>query len=65
MQYIPLTKIVKLESGEECVACSFMGTEKCQIHTCGNCTQCRVYAAILNQLHEFEMAIGGIQYKAD
>ncbi len=59
MKYLPLTKIIKTEEGQECVACSFFDTEKCQIH---NCAKCEMFAAILNKLHEFEEIIGEIDY---
>ena len=53
--YTKLTKVVKDESGRECVTCIGYGTPACHIHSGGiGCAQCPLMAAILNQLHTFE-----------
>ena len=52
--YIPLTKIITDENGNQSVACSFVGTEMCrELHNAG-CMKCPVFAAILKQLNTFE-----------
>ena len=52
--YTKLTKITTVE-GRECVSCIYHGTEMCRIHSgIANCSQCEVFAAILNQLYMFE-----------
>lgn len=53
--YQRLTKVVKQHDGQEMIACSFYGTDKCRsIHTKRGCLDCPVFAAILNQLYAFE-----------
>ena len=55
MKYTRLTKTAKDANGNEYVACVFYGTEECHIHTgVSGCATCPVFAAILNQLCEFE-----------
>lgn len=56
--YRKLTKVIKLEDGRECVTCVNYGTEECHIHKSGgNCSNCPMFAAILNQLYCFEEII--------
>ena len=56
--YTRLTKEVTLNGlgGErKCVACVYHGTDMCRIHKgVSDCSHCEVFAAILNQLYEFE-----------
>ena len=55
--YTRLTKTTTVD-GRECVTCIYYGTEKCRIHNgVAGCNQCDVLAAIINQLHAFEMAV--------
>ena len=56
-KYEPLTKIVTdKKRGIEFVTCRYYGTETCHnIHKSDEgCSSCRMFAAILNQLHSFE-----------
>ena len=56
-KYEPLTKIVAdKQRGIEFVTCRYYGTETCQkIHNPDEgCGCCRMFAAILNQLHLLE-----------
>lgn len=54
-KYQPLTKIVTNDKGTEFVTCCYYGTDTCQkIHKPEGCNGCRMFAAILNQLHAFE-----------
>lgn len=55
--YNKLTKIANVE-GRECVACINYGTEMCHIHKDHpDCIHCPMLAAILNQLHAFEVIV--------
>jgi hypothetical protein len=54
--YTRLTKVVNV-NGVDCVSCTFYGTSECHIHKGNdipNCAQCKVMAAMLNQLRAFE-----------
>lgn len=54
--YTKLTKVINL-AGRECVVCINYGTEMCHIHNdTPDCGHCQMFAAILNQLHAFEVA---------
>lgn len=58
--YQRLTKVVTQHNGQEMIACSFYGTDKCRsIHTKRGCLECPVFAAILNQLYAFEEIMEG------
>lgn len=56
--YTRLTKTTIVD-GRKCVSCIYQGTDPCLIHTAkvANCGQCKVFAAMLNQLYAFENAI--------
>lgn len=50
--YKELTKVVEVD-GKQCVACIKFNTSECLIHN-GGCASCKMFAAILNQLHAYE-----------
>lgn len=55
MCYCKLTKKLKNEQGQECIACAFYGTDRCQIHNgYVDCGSCPVLGLILRQLHTYE-----------
>lgn len=58
--YTRLTKKIIID-GRECVSCAYQDTEECPIHTntVSNCSQCKIYAAVLNQLCAFEDIVCG------
>ena len=51
--YTKLIKVVKDESGSECVTCAGFGTEMCQLHN-QECLKCPMMACIFNQLYHWE-----------
>lgn len=54
--YTGLTKIITNHEGRKCVSCIDFDTERCRIHNgVPDCAHCPMFAAILNQLHEFEV----------
>ena len=59
--YKRLTKTATID-GRECITCAYYGTNECHIHNdVADCGHCRVFAAMLNQLHTFEDIIFEVQ----
>lgn len=54
-----LTKIIKNECGQECVACSSFGTDKCHMFTqlCSGCVDCSVLTLMIQKLSDYERVV--------
>lgn len=52
--YEPLTKLQTDDNGNQMVVCRWQGTEQCQIHKPGGCSNCPIFKAILKTLNAFE-----------
>lgn len=54
MDYFRLTKEKIDNTGHNIIICRFKDTDRCPIHSCGNCGKCNIFYQILEQLNGFE-----------
>lgn len=66
MAYNRLVKKIKSsDDGAEMLACAYFDTPQCRIHNIDSCNTCKVFAAIINQLYQFECAYCGGEKEGD
>lgn len=56
MDYIPITKKIKDESGRDVVVCKYYGTDVCRKIHHNECGECAMVSFIMQQLNAFEEA---------